>query len=326
MGRLALVLACLTACGSEPPSQTWEVVRQDETASLLAVWGSSAQDVWVVGGRTALDGGPTVLRYQDHAWSRVDTGQTTLDLWWAFGVAPDDVFFGGSNGTILRFRGGSFEKQTTPPISGVVFGIWGASSNDVWAVGDGGAAGAIVWHFDGTQWTSPALPAGTPSRVFKVHGRASNDVWMSCGDGSMLHWDGATLERQLTGVDTPLFSVVTTPDDVVAVGGVLGQGQILEGTGADWQVNAFASPVAWRGIAGLGDTVYALGEDGAVAERVDGTWRVVPQPLIQKSFHAGWVDPDGGLWAVGGEFDRAPLTARGFITYYGTDTIEEVQP
>jgi hypothetical protein len=320
--RIWLALA-LVACGSTEPS--WKVIAEHESSALLAVWGDSTNDVWVVGGRTTVTGGPTVLHYTKGAWTRVDTGQLDLDLWWVFGTGGDDVWFGGSGGTILRYRGGAFERMTTPR-TGTIFGIWGANDQDVWAVGDGGAGGGIVWHYDGVQWTEVALPAGVPSRVFKVHGQASDDVWISCVDGSTLHWQGTALERQLTGVTAPLFSIVTTPERTYAVGGANTAGQIAEHTADGWTTASFEVPTAWRGAAARDADIYAVGEVGVVAKREDAGWSVVPQPLTQSNFHAAWVDPAAALWGVGGDFDRLPLTADGFLIYYGPDDIAQLPP
>lgn len=315
----------VAACGASDPSPapTWTLLRHDEPAALLSIWGADANDVWVVGGRAELAGGPTVLHYRD-GWTRVDTGEQSLDLWSAFGLSADDIFFGGSGGAILRFHGGGFERMTTPR-TGTIFGLWGASDTDVWAVGDGGSAGPIVWRFDGTQWTEPPLPSGVTSRVFKVHGQNAADVWMSCADGSVLHWQGTSIERQTTGVSEPLFSIVTTPGGVVAVGGGDYEGKIVEHA-TDWSEPPLSVPIVWRGSAARGTTVYVVGELGVVAKREAGVWNVVEQHLTQENFHAAWVDPDGGLWGAGGEFDRTPLTANGILAYLGTESISEVQP
>ena len=50
---------------------------------------------------------------------------------------------------------------------------------------------------------------------------------------------------------------------------------------------------------------------------------ILDQTLTNRNFHAAWVDPDGGLWGVGGYFETPPQTD-GFLTYYGTDTISKV--
>lgn len=322
MSRLLLAVS-LVACGGG--GADWSMLRQGEPASLLAVWGADRGDVWVVGGRSELGGAPTVLRHQGGRWDRVDTGQLGLDLWWVFGFPGGDVFFGGSGGAILRYRGGELERMTTPR-TGTIFGIWGAAPDDVWAVGDGGTAGGIVWHYDGTAWSEPALPAGVPSRVFKVHGQASDDVWMVCSDGSALHWQGSALERELTGAAVPLFSVVTTPTRVVGVGGANGSGQIAERSAGTWTLTPSNIATVWRGAAARGDEVYAVGEFGVAARYEAGRWVVIEQHLTASSFHAAWLDPDGGLWAVGGRFDQTPLTGDGFLEYYGTDPVGTVPP
>lgn len=327
-----MVIALIGACGTSEPSPkdvdpSWTLLADEQPAALLSVWGSGANDVWVVGGRSELDGAPTVLHYRDE-WIRVDAGVTGSDLWAVFGFDGGDVFFAGANGTIVRYRDGAFAPMATPR-TGTIFGLWGTGPEDVWAVGDGGAAGAIVWHFDGASWSEPTLPAGVSRTVFKVHGQGPDDVWMSCADGSVLHWNGAAIEREPTGGTMPLFSIVTTPQSVVAAGGFPGEGVLVERT-AQWASPVPAVPVRWRGLAvdpatGDGTGVYAVGERGFVARREAGMWNLVDQQLTQGSFHAAWIDDAGGLWAVGGDFERAPLTASGVFTYFGTDAITEIE-
>ncbi|HEY0194422.1 MAG TPA: hypothetical protein VGC42_25090 [Kofleriaceae bacterium] len=322
---MALLLV-VTACASSDPGADWQLVDSNEPASLLSVWGTSASDVWVSGGRSQATGAPTVLHRTGDTWSRVDSGARGVDLWWVFGFDGGDVLFSGSGGTILRYHAGAFAPMTTPR-SGIVFGMWGASANDVWAVGKGDDGHGIVWHYDGTQWADAAPPAGgVPDLVLKVHGQRSDDVWISCGGGVTLHWDGAALSRVPSTVTSSLFSIVTTADDVVAVGGATGQGDILENAGAGWVAQPTLVPVAWRGVAAGGDRVYAVGEAGVVAQRAAGAWTVLKQAVTQLPFHAAWVDPEGGLWAVGGMFDTLPLTTSGFLTYYGGSSIRKVSP
>jgi len=75
--------------------------------------------------------------------------------------------------------------------------LWGASDDDVWAVGTGGT----VLHWNGTRWRS--VDASTRVDLKYLWGAAANDIWASGGDdpGSgrwspgggaavMLHWNG----------------------------------------------------------------------------------------------------------------------------------------
>ena len=59
-----------------------------------------------------------------------------IDLWWVFGFVGGDVLFSGSGGTILRYHDGAFDPpMTTPSSDGIVFGMWGPTDSDIWAVG-----------------------------------------------------------------------------------------------------------------------------------------------------------------------------------------------
>jgi hypothetical protein len=297
-----------------------------EPAALLSVWGTSASDVWVAGGRGELAGGPAILHLDGQAWSRIDSGQLGVDLWWVFGFDGGDVFFTGSGGTILRDHGGVFEKMTTPR-SGIIFGLWGASPDDLWAVGSGDDGHGIVWRYDGSAWRDAEVaPSELPALILKVHGQRADDVWISCAGGAALHWDGTALTRMPTGTTSSLFSIVTTPDVVVAVGGYTGLGEILEYNGTGWTKLPSLIPVAWRGVAAGAGQVYAVGTAGATARRTAAGWSLLARPPTQLDFHAAWVDPDGGLWGVGGKFDTVPLTQEGFLTYYGVTTPAEVSP
>jgi hypothetical protein len=327
---LALVFAVsgaalAAACGETARPTAWKQLASAQPGALLSVWGTSTDDIWAVGGRGELAGKPTVLHFNGNEWERHDADVTGVDLWWVFGFERGNAFFTGSGGTILHYHDAWFEPMVTPR-SGIVFGLWGAAPDDLWAVGAGDDGKGIVWRYDGEQWRDAGAPADTPAIVLKVHGQSRNDVWISCASGVTLHWDGTALTRVPTGVTSSLFSIVTTPDAVIAVGGRAGAGDIVEHSGAGWTVQPNLVPVAWRGVTASGDTAYAVGEMGVVAQRIGGQWSFMQQSVTQLAFHAAWIDPEGGLWGVGGMFDTLPLTSAGFLTYYGTAPVAEVVP
>jgi len=324
--RLAFLLLLAACAGDGARSARWQLASSGEPAALLSVWGTSASNVWVAGGRSELTAGPTILHLDGTTWSRIDSGQRGLDLWWVFGFDGGDVFFTGSKGTILRYRGAAFEQMTTPR-SGIIFGLWGATPDDLWAVGAGDDGHGIVWRYDGSAWHDVDMPPSLPNLVLKVHGQRADDVWISCAGGVTLHWDGVALDRIPTGITSSLFSIVTTPDVVIAVGGNPGLlGQIVEYGATGWTAQPSLIPVAWRGAAAGADQVYVVGESGTVGQRTATGWSLLDRPMTQNNFHAAWVDPEGGLWGVGGMFDTLPLTSEGFLAYYGVATLSEVSP
>lgn len=143
---LAIVGTLCVGCGERDakPQETWQVVHQDLAGGLLSVWGTSSNDVWAVGGDP--DGeGPTVLHFDGSKWAALSTG-TTGDLSWVFGFDAGPVYMGGEGGTILSYANGKFERMETPSREETIFGIWGSSPDDVWAVGgrSGGANGAFA--------------------------------------------------------------------------------------------------------------------------------------------------------------------------------------
>jgi len=330
--RYLFVALLAAACGGgEPATPKWQVLKSGNAASFMGVWGSSASDVWAVGGdarSTGGDGlGPIVEHYDGTAWTRLDTGQRGLDLWWVFGIAGGPVFFGGSNGTVLRFANGTFEVIPTPVVS-LIFGIWASSPTDVWAVGGQFSANGFVLHYDGNAAGFTAVPVPTElstNAVWKVSGVASNDVWFSCSFGAVLHWDGQNLVREdVGGAEDLLFSIGATADTVVAVGSNQVNGRLYERVDGAWSDKTLKPTDApWRGVSVTDAGVFAVGEDATVAQRTDDGWKAELAEGTFENFHADFVDPDGGVWAVGGQFDRIP-PIEGVIMYRGTATIAPI--
>jgi hypothetical protein len=306
----------LLGCGG---GDSWQAVERNLPGALLSVWGSSADDVWVVGGDAGDGQGPTVLHWDGTAFHRLATGQTG-DLWWVFGFAGGPIFMGGAGGHILKYDNGTFTLMTTPGTD-VVFGIWGSSPTDLWAVGGamGGAQGAFAWRSSGGDWTvAPGFPQdlATTDALWKVYGRGANDVWMVGTAGKVVHWDGSALTPSSTGVGESLFTVHADAQRFVTVGG-FGTGIILENEGAGW---VDRSPKAAQPLVGvcLGPKDgYAVGQYGSVYHRDDSGWAAEDTGiLLDESLHSVWIDPSGGVWAAGGQVLTTPLV-RGVLLHKG---------
>ncbi|MCA9516364.1 MAG: hypothetical protein KC635_15590 [Myxococcales bacterium] len=292
----------------------WEIVQEGLPGALLSVWGTSASDVWAVGADARDGSGPLVLHYDGTDWARVPTGRPAGTLWWVFGFEGGPVYMGGDGGTILRYEGGAFTAMTTPGV-GTVFGIWGASADDLWAVGgSSGASDGFAWRLEGGAWAplaslSTVLPED--AALWKVFGLAADDVWLVGTGGVALHWDGSALSSAATGVGSSLFTVHGYDGHYAAVGGA-GTGIIVELDGAGWHQASIDSTLV-SGLTGVvlgpDDSGVAVGNYSAVYVRTRSGW--APEETgfgLAGNLHAVWVDPDGGIWAVGGQTFVPPQT------------------
>jgi hypothetical protein len=318
-----------SACSDDTPEPDapWQIVQDALPGALLSVWGTSASDVWAVGADAGDGLGPAVLHFDGAGWSRLETGMTG-DLWWVFGFEAGPVYLGGSGGTILRYSAGAFTRMNTPA-TGVVFGIWGASPAELWAVGGetGGAEGAFAWRSSGDDWSlAPQFPADLAANeaLWKVFGQGPDDVWMVGTDGNVLHWDGTSLEPSFTGRAESLFTVHGNSQRFAAVGG-FGTGLLLERARPEREGNGGqnVAPTDAPSLIGVCLTEaggYAVGEFGYVATHREGRWQTevtgFELELGVRSLHSAWIDPDQGVWAVGGAIRVAPLV-NGIILHKG---------
>ena len=313
IGCIALLVG---ACGGGGSSdKPWAVAGQVQATALLSVWGSSSTDVWVVGGDRGDMTGPVVEHYDGTTWTKLNTQLANTDLWWVKGFDGGPVMIGGSNGTILSYANGQFTPMPTPAATGVVFGIWGATPNDVWAVGGnlGGLSGAFVWHYDGNTWTAQTLPPDLVANgtCWKVNGLASNDVWIVGTNGTTMHWDGTSLTTSIISSaqqqQDSIFSVAGNSKGYVAVGGAF-DGVIYENNGSGWSDSKIPPGGAlMSGVAVSETDAYAVGDAGNVLRRQNGHWSTEKMLVTDQHLHAVWIDPDGGVWAVGGQFDTHPM-------------------
>src|SRR5690606_6535485 len=101
--------------------------------AVMSIGGTSAKDVWAVGADKG--NGSLVLHFDGSVWSRVNA-QHTGHLWWVHALSKNAVFMAGANGTVLHYNGQTFASLPTPGLGrDTVYGIWGNSENDLYAVG-----------------------------------------------------------------------------------------------------------------------------------------------------------------------------------------------
>lgn len=140
----------------------WSLQPTPTTAPIWGIWAAASDDVWAVGGNSALGGPAFIIHYDGVSWALVDLPALVRPGVFAFfkiwGAAADDLYSVGQNGAILHWNGGRLIEQGAG-ISQDLIGIWGNAADDITTVGGRGTA--EIAHYDGTRWRK-AAPSSLP--------------------------------------------------------------------------------------------------------------------------------------------------------------------
>jgi hypothetical protein len=200
---------------------------------LLAVWGSSTNDVYA--------GGPYghFFHRDGGVWSCAPRPLGDSKWIWAiWGTGPNDVWVGGGMGDdsgvgLAHYNGNTWTDLSSQvmPHAQVIRDIWGTGPNDVYFVGKPGA----IIHWNGSTFTKMQSP--TPNVLHTILGVGPNDVYAAGDLGVILHYDGTAWSIMNV---PPSTSVSTTDgifdlcarakDDIFAIGGRT----MLHYNGAAW--------------------------------------------------------------------------------------------
>jgi hypothetical protein len=116
-----------------------------------------------------------------------------------------------------------------------------------------------------------------------------------------------------------LFTVHGDAERVIAVGG-FAEGVIFELEGGRFVNKAPAGTPQMNGVFVRPNASVAAGVAASLVLDAPQGWQLVDTGLnTSRDFHAVWIDPNGGIWAVGG--DLSVSLGQGMIAYSGTETI-----
>jgi len=212
-----------------------------------AVWGSSANDVYVVGG------GGKIAHFDGTSWLPV-TSNTTGDLAAVWGSGPNDVWAAGT--AVVHYDGtGWSEKLNAVSVND----ISGTGPNDVTIVGNNGLAA----HWNGSTWNPEPQPDGLNLQGVSAD---ATGVWVAAGNYFLRREGGAWTQK----INTQTCSVQRLWRDGVgvywAVGGA-GQGrdagQLCRFDGTVWLPVRTPTKHTLYDISG-GTEPVSVGEEGTV--------------------------------------------------------------
>jgi len=195
----------------------------------------------------------------DQSWSHTQIldEPTLMDVW---GWSEDYIFAAGQG--LFFFDGSAWTPIPYPegvPAEAGVRSIWGASKDNVYAVGFDG----LALHFDGVEWTR--LDLGTDLNLNRVWGWDENNIFIVGGSEEaqehvVFHYDGVEWTTIKTGGPDHLLSVNgRSATDVLVVGGRRNEDRSVIGTVYRWDGGKWTSiPTEARDF--LWDVYYA--DDG----------------------------------------------------------------
>lgn len=195
----------------------WSATNSGTSRVLEGVWGSASNDVWAVGR------GGTVVHWNGSAWS-APTSLSAIDLMSVWGSDASNVWTVVGNGNIFKWNGANWSQQVSPSTSGLN-AVHGSSSQNVWAVGFNGA----IVRWNGTSWAS--VNAGTTNHLYGVWASSENDVWISGEAGLLRHWNGTSWTLSTSGTTSDLYKFWgASPTELW----VAGSGQLRRWNGTSW--------------------------------------------------------------------------------------------
>jgi hypothetical protein len=323
------LLACRdntsAAVDAAPKAREWQLLASELPSALLSVSGRSATDIYAVGADKGH--GPLVLHFDGKAWKELRTGQTG-DLWWVHALPDGPALMAGANGTVLRYDGQKFERLKTPGLGRhTVYGVWGKTADDFYAVGSAGGRNGFVWHYHGGTFESVPLPLDLPRLTsgevpgfFKVWG-SGDDVWIVGAGGAIMHRAGtAPFAVVASPTKDTCFTVHGIGDRLLTVGGS-GNGVLLVGAKGVFSNGSPPGAGLIQGVFATDHGDWASGERGLVYSRAqpDAAFKVVDHGLSlppASSLHSIFVDPSGGVWSAGGNV-LTPALDNGMLVHFG---------
>ncbi len=222
------------------------------------------------------------------------------------GTFPNDST-GPSDSTGPAQEGWQVVRELGPEL-GMAMSVWGPTAADARVVGgqrlDEGSTGFVLRR-TAEGWDPEPLPASTP--MLHWIGAAGPDLWTVGLEGTALRREDDAWVVHPTPTDRTLWGVWgAADDDVWAVGGngVDDPPTMLHFDGASWgEVMLPALPPESNALFKVWGAdaahVFAVGDGGALLQRVDETWDVVEFESIAP-FIAAWGRGPEEVLVVGG--------------------------
>lgn len=297
----AVVMCLLIMTSLQSTAGQWEAQPVPEFGySLIGIWGSGADNVYVVGSSKN-----AVLQYNGTHWSEVETPtRTPLNGIW--GSSADNIFAVGNQGPILHFDGNQWIEQETslptyPPSE--LYGVSGLNDEEVFAVGKYSRQvgsqidNSIILRYDGQRW----YPMDDPTlNALLGISEVAGKLYAVGSQGTILVYDQQQRWTSMESGTTAFLTSVwgNSADSVFAVGGA---GTILHFDGNDWSfMQSGTNEALWHVWGSSPQNVYAVGYSGTLLHFDGQIWTILDSETIN-ILRGIWGSSANNVFAVGGK-------------------------
>ncbi len=204
MGLSENNIYCLGAGLRHYNGEVWSLVNTGEPPiSLSDVWGTSDDDLFIVGSTVDGQTKSLIRHYDGQTWTDMEHPDSYEEIITIWGASPNDVFaiaesLGGN--AVLHYDGQAWTEMHTGISS--FEKIWGTSGSDVYALSKDAGDGNLerMYHYNGEIWSelTPPSSAGI-GYVEDVWGTGPNNLYFVGGTGDglggsfpvIVHYDGS---------------------------------------------------------------------------------------------------------------------------------------
>jgi hypothetical protein len=153
------------------------------------------------------------------------------------------------------------------PASTMLYSVWAASANDVFAVGSAG----VILRRQNNEWLPMA--SGTTQNLRGIWGTSGSNVWVAGAMGTVLHFDGTAWSPVAVASTNNLNAVwMASANDIFIAGG----GSVLRSTNGGASFTKYNFSGSAVGISGSGPNDVWVTTESSYVRRFNGsTWSTV---------------------------------------------------
>ncbi|MGM0555257.1 MAG: hypothetical protein ACQEVA_02665 [Myxococcota bacterium] len=258
------------------------------------------------------------MHFDGQSWEPEPIPEEVPLVNWVHVLADDTPVMACNDGMVMWRQGGAWRTRSTPTDQDL-WGIWGQSLDDLWAVGGSGREDgeAVILRNESGAWEKvdvPSLERPGVRAFYKVWGTGNDNIYIVGQNGAVLRWDGSSFTELGLGVSVDLISLWGTgPDDITVVGG-RGNGVVAHWDGTQWRSKSLAPNPGLNGVwMDEPGEAWAVGVAGTAVkidtETLEAELRTTPTDL---ELHGAWGLSGDRVWAAGGSLGR-PEPYRGVM-------------